>query len=72
MFHSVGRTPRSTSLAVAVNIPSKPATNAGDSVANCGKINASTKEKPMMSASQMENMMKPIRPSQPDFSTCLA
>jgi hypothetical protein len=44
MFHSVGRTPRSTSLGMPVNIPRKPATNAGDEVARRGRINASMKQ----------------------------
>src|SRR5688572_4689026 len=72
IFHSVGRTPRSVSLAIPVNIPRKPSTNAGDSVTRRGRINDSTKEKGIMSPSQMLNRTKPARPSQPDFSACLA
>jgi hypothetical protein len=55
-----------------VNIPSNPATNAGEEVTKRGRINASTKEKPDSSVIQILNRRKPVRPSQPDFSTCRA
>ena len=72
MFHRVGRIPRSTGLGMLLNIPSKPVTNAGDSVTRCGRIKASTKEKPVTSVIQTLNKRKPARPNQPDFSACRA
>ena len=35
-----------------LNIPIQACTNAGDAVATCGRMKASTKLKPMMSTSQ--------------------
>src|SRR5687768_5973633 len=45
-FQITGRIPRSISWGAPVNILRKPATNAGDALTSCGRINASTKEKP--------------------------
>jgi hypothetical protein len=55
LVHTIGRAPRSISLAVPVNIPSQPATNVGAAVANTDRIKTSTNVNPIISASQRLN-----------------